>query len=170
MPKESTLSAATALIPNHFKNNLNVVAGSMEKNDVAVKGADDYNLAEYSEPGLEGGVSFEAKSAMDKPDQRRILDTKKDTEPAGTIPGVKHIGVRSAAHKTVPTKMLSSKLRDLADGSSVLVGGQQGQLTEGGAPGSQESSPSVERQAKRRGYAATQESNAGSMPLTGMTS
>lgn len=54
--------------------------------------------------------------------KRKVLDTKKDTEPAATILAVKHMGVRSAAHKTVPTKMLSHKLQNLQDGSSEVVG------------------------------------------------
>ena len=115
-PKESTLSAATAIMPTRFQNNLNVVAAQDDAvpMEVAIDGADDYALNEYSEPGLEGGNSAEAKSAMDSPEhQRKVLDSKKDTEPAGVALVVKHMGVRSAAHKTVPTKMLSSKLRNL---------------------------------------------------------
>ena len=99
-----------------------MIGGAPESLEIQVEGADDYAMAEYSEPGLEGGVSFEAKSAMDKPDQRKILDMKKDTLPVGTIPAVKHMGVRSAAHKTVPSKMLSTKLKGLADGSSEVIG------------------------------------------------
>ena len=64
--------------------------------------------------------------------------------------------------------MLSTKIKTLGDGSSEVVDRQQGQLTDRDANSQESPQPNVQKQLNAK--AETQESKAGSMPLTGMTS